>query len=178
MTDKTRKSVLLAVLILLALGGAAFWSYDFLDTQHSSALAAQRDLTAIEGFAQRIEAARQRPKLAAEQEQVGTQTTALIEKAATAAGILPDTNNNRFMEIKPQPAQRVGETNFREKPTVLKFKNVTLEQVVRLMHALAAGEPALHAKSLQLSCMNADDTTNWSAEITLTYLIYDEAKSQ
>jgi hypothetical protein len=43
---------------------------------------------------------------------------------------------------------------------------------------LADGEPTLHAKALRLSCMSADDTTNWSAEITLTYLIYEAPNSR
>jgi hypothetical protein len=43
-----------------------------------------------------------------------------------------------------------------------------------MSHALLAPNPGLRIKTLRLSAPTPDDTTDkWTAELTITYLLYD-----
>lgn len=159
------RPAILAILLLAAL----VWSYMVLGGYRDAALAAQSDYNHCLRDSARIAACRQRPAVAAEQEQLAGQTLGMIEAAAKDANIPPE----KLLRINPEAAQRVGETDYREKPTQVTLKGVTLEQVVRLMHELATGEPGLSAKSIQLTPASPDAADSWTAEIVFSYLIYD-----
>lgn len=159
------RPAILAALLLVAVA----WSYSAFDGYRRAALAAQSDYNYCQRDSARIAACRRQPAVAAEQEQLDGQTLGMIEAAAKAANIPAE----KLLRITPASAQRVGETDYREKPTQVTLRGVPLEQVVSMMHQLATGEPGLNAKSIQLTPAAPDSVDSWTAEIVFSYLIYD-----
>ena len=78
-----------------------------------------------------------------------------------------------ILRITPGSPQRIEDTAYKEKPTRVLLKDITLQQLVRLLHAVASGDRRLHPKSLRIAAPRRDNTGPlWTAEIELTYLIY------
>ena len=112
--------------------------------------------------------------MAAESERGSAEISAPIEGAAKAAGIPAD----RLVRISPEPARRVGETAYKEKPTRAFLKNVRLKALVATAHALGGPETGLDLKSLRLTAPSRDATEEtWSAELLFTYLIYEPQRT-
>lgn len=167
-----RRTVYLLAAMYLLLAVAAFQSWSYMSDRRQSALAAQEDAIRCRELAQSIEQLNRRPALAAEHEQGEAQVTSQIEKAAETAGISP---KEGVASIRPDAeAHRVGDTVYKEKPTQVSLHKVTLEQLVRMSHALLNSSSQLHIKSINLSAPRDDmDAKTWSVELTLTYLIYN-----
>jgi hypothetical protein len=118
----------------------------------------------------RIRELERRSRRAEDRERVPDRTTGRIEAAATNAGI----PRGRLVRIAPEPARRVGETVYKEKPTRVVLRKATLKQIVTMVHRLTRGEGGLRAKSLRLTAPSRNATQNlWDAEVVLVYLIYE-----
>ena len=169
-----RTGILLAIMAgLLCL--TALWSYRHAGAQRTAATAAYADLGACRRMGGRIEAARARPALAAERERLASETTSLIEQSARSAGI----RAAKLVRIPPPPARRVGRRGYKEKPTQVFLKGVTLRRLVAMLHELTCTEVGLRAKSLRITAPRPEDTGDlWNAEVGLTYLIYDPPHHQ
>lgn len=165
----TRQLKLIAGL-LLVLVLAVVTCYRHLARQRDLAERSRDDLVTCRRLAGQIRRARNRPRVAAEAATRPSATTAQIEAAATTAGLPSD----RLVRIFPEPARRLGDTVYKEKPTQVILRNVTLEQLVALAHGLIDGDQPLHSKSIRISAPSAQDTfDNWHAELVFTYLIYE-----
>ncbi len=159
-------TLVLAALLGLWLGG----SLRHLAAARGRALAASEDLAECRRLADRIRLLRDRSRLAEDRERVPEQTTGRIEAAAKSAGI----SAARLVRISPEPARRVGETAYKEKPTRVLLRKVTLKQLVAMVHGLTRGEGMLRAKSLRLTAPSRNATDDlWDAELVLVYLIYE-----
>ncbi len=170
-----RRSVIFFVVLAALLVGLVVWSHRFMAAQRSAAFAAREDARRCRQIATKIETLRRRPAMAADQERLSAETTGLTEQAARAAGITAD----KLARITPAPPRRLGETVYKEKPTQVLLKNVTLKQLVGMIHSLAGGQRGLHLKSIRLTAPRADDCgETWNAELVLTYLIYDPPSSR
>jgi len=164
---------LAALLALLAV--CAAWSLGDLAGQRAAAHGAAENLVRCRRLAGRIRALRRRPARAAERERQSAELTGPIERAARDAGIPSD----RLVRISPEPARRLGESAYEEKPTRVFLKRVTLEDLVTMIHTLTDPERGLDLKSLRLAATSrgvAEGT--WSAELVLTYLIYKPARTR
>ncbi len=162
-------AILLAILIAL-LGGATLAAYGHLRIERAAAAAAGEDLAACRRLAHRIEELSGGPRLATEHERLSSETTHLIEKSARSAGL----TGGQLVSIRPQPAQRLAETVYKEKPTRVILRRVALESVVRLMHNLVTAEQCLNVKSIQLTAAGTQTSPGrWDADVVVTYLIYD-----
>lgn len=142
--------------------------------ERRAAEVAQAELAQCLAIAETIEALRQKPALASDRERLAAETTGLISRAAAAAGIPPA----QLARIVPDQPQKVGQTAYKEKPTLVVLEDVRLEQIVKMVHALGAGAESLTAKSIRLGPprqQGRDDL--WTAEIVLTYLIYEPAQA-
>ena len=169
-----RRTILIVILLCHALGAAAVWSYSFMAAQRDAAAQACEDMADVRRMAGQIEAARQRPTLAAEHERVSDEVTGLIEQAAVKAGVPAGS----LIRITPEPPSRLGDTVYKEKPTQVVFRNISLKQLVGLVHRLIGSDQQLEAKSIRITAPNPQDTGDlWNAELVLTYLIYDPPKS-
>ncbi|HOF17630.1 MAG TPA: hypothetical protein PK082_01880 [Phycisphaerae bacterium] len=169
---KRRQSLWIGIFVVGLLISVA-WSYSRYCRLRAAAAAGQADLRDCAQMASRIEKLSRRPTLASDHEKLATETTRLIEEAAKSAGISGD----RLIRISPESPARLGETPYKEKPTGVLLKNVTLKQIVEFVHALLSGEHGLNAKSIRIAAPREQDTgEEWTAEIVLTYLVYDPAK--
>ena len=170
----TRRKVILAGAVLLGLAVVAGWCCARAARADRTAGQVRTDLAEIRIIAARIEAVRSRPTMADEQERLSDEVTGLVEAAARQAGI----DKRDLVRITPLSPQRVGDTVYKEKPTTVEVSNVSLTQLMKLVHVLLSDGRGLKAKSIRLSAPRHDDTAEtWTAEVVLTYLIYDPPKS-
>jgi hypothetical protein len=169
---RSRRRLALAVIacaLVLALG----WSWLWLSSSRQRAEDAAADLSACRDSATRIESLRRRPVVAGSRDVQTTELSRRIESASSAAG-MPDGGLDR---IEPEPPRRVGETPYRETPTRVRLRHVTLRQLFAFLHSLAGdgnAGPGLRLAALRLSAPRGEETGDqWSAEATLSYLVYD-----
>jgi hypothetical protein len=106
---------------------------------------------------------------------MAAEITQMIDAASQKAKIAPA----KLVRITPNPPRRVGESVYKEKPTQILLKEVTLSQVVEMLYDLSQGENPLIPKSIRLTTPRNQDTGNlWDGEIVLTYLIYDPPETK
>lgn len=135
---------------------------------------ARADLERCLASASTIETLRRKPAMASDREQLAAETTGLVSRAAAAAGITPA----QLTRIVPDPPQKVGQTAYKEKPTLVVVEDVQLEQIVKMIHALGSGQESLAAKSIRLGPSRQQGRDDlWAAEIVLTYLIYEPTRT-
>ncbi len=167
-----RKGIQAALLAGL-LAAVALWSGGVMMGARHRAIEAKQGLEGVQRCALAIEALRDRPTLAADRERLDGEMAGLIEKQASSLGM------SRPARISPEPPQRVGESSYKEKPTQVALRGVTIEQAVRFVHALCAADAALNVKSLRLTPPSVDNPAGkWSADVVLTYLIYSPRNSE
>jgi len=167
------------VILVAALGGllavSAAWSYAYMVSERNAALTAEADRDDCLRMARRGRELSTRPTLATERERLASEITGLIEKAAQTAGLTPES----LSRITPEPPRRLGDTAYKEKPTQVFLKRVTLMQVVTLVHSLLEADAGLHANSIRLTVPREDEAAgHWNAELVLTYLIYDPPRPE
>jgi hypothetical protein len=161
-------SVILGALLL-----AVAWSWVTLSASRQTAMDAASDLSACREAASRIDQLRRRPAVAGSREVQATELSRRIEESARAAG-MPE---GGLDQIEPEPLRRVGDTPYRQTPTRVRLRQVTLQQLFTFLHALAAegpSGPGLRLQALRLSAPRGEEAGDqWTAEATLTYLVYD-----
>ena len=167
----TRRTIaLIAVLGMLLPACMALWSYGQMAQSRSGAVEARADLADCLQMGAEIERCRRRPTLASDHERLADETTGLIELAAKSAGV----SSGSLVRIIPQQPRRIADTIYKEKPTLVLLKSVSLRQVTALVHQLVSDENGLRAKSIRINAPRPEDTGDrWTAEIVLTYMIYD-----
>ncbi|MBE3068812.1 MAG: hypothetical protein IMZ66_01110 [Planctomycetes bacterium] len=164
-----RMRIYLVAVLALAVAWAA-WSLTRLAEARAAAEGAAHDLATCRRLEGDILHLRARPATAADRERQSAEVTAPIEKAAREAGLAGD----RLVRISPEPAQRVGETEYLEKPTRVLLKNVTLKQLARMAYVLGTPPTGLDLKSVRLTAPSRDASDGtWSAELVFVYLIYE-----
>jgi hypothetical protein len=169
-----RMRIYVAVLYVLA-ALAAVWSLGRMADARDAAAGAARDLADCRRYAGRIERLRTQPALAAERERLSGEVSGPIERAARAAGIPPE----RLVRISPEPAQRVCDSPYNEKPTRVLLRGVTIREVAAMVHGLAGWDEGLDLKALRLAATSRDAATDtWTAELVFAYLIYEPQQSR
>ena len=165
----TRRKLILLALLAATLMVAMGLAYGRLAESRERAAVAAADLEDCARCAEKIEAYRGRPNLASDHQKLDAEIHGLVERSAKGAGL----DIQRLVRISHEPPQRFLDTAYKEKPTLVSLKDVTLQQLVTILYGLT-GEQGLLAKSLRLSAPSVDDAgQQWSAELVLTYLIYD-----
>ena len=166
--NATTRSRWMAATIAIALLVAVAWCYTRLADARASASAAAQDLADCRALAARIESLRRLPAVAGAAELGASDLTRQIERAAKLADFPEDS----IERIEPEPARRVGETNYREVATQVRLRHVTLRQVFTFLHALCAAD-SLQLRNIRLSAPRGEETADrWTVESTLTYMIY------
>ena len=171
----TRRRALSGLVLAAALLVGVVYSAVFESSSAAAARAATEDLARCRQMIDRIEGFRRLPARVADAELLASQTTALIEAAAAKAG-LPSSS---LVRISPQAPQRVGQGPYQEKPIEVLLSGVSMRQVAGLLHELSASATPLRAKSIRLSAPRQEAAAGtWSAQVVLTYLIYQPLKSE
>jgi len=190
MTRRRSPMAMMVAALLALLAASAGWAWSTMAAARASALDARDGLERCGQIASRIRALQASPSMAADQELQASQTTGQAEAAARAAGIAA----GGLVRISPEPAIRLGDSAYKEKPTRVFMKGVTLRQLATMIHDLAARPSPLTARSITLSAPKADDTGDssraesrgssqaesrepWNVELVLTYLIYEPQKT-
>lgn len=162
-----RKAFLLSILAVCLLG-VCYYFYDNMISCREAALAGTNDSMLCREMAASIEQYMHRPALASEHELLATQTNSLIEKAAVDAGI----SKRSLIRITPEPARRFDDSSYKDKPSQILLREVTLKQMVPFVHNLLSA--GLNARAIRLVSPKSEDTGQlWTAEITMSYLVYD-----
>jgi len=173
---KWQKTIFLYLLIGVGLIAADAWCYlGILGAARDRAASATADAELCQRLARQIMALQAKPAVADTQEQAQDQLSARIESDAHRFGITGD----NLASIDPEPAERVADTVYLEKPTVLQLRQVSLEQLINLLCQISGDGSGLRIKALRLSVPPQNQQGNlWSAEVTVTYLIYAPVSQQ
>lgn len=167
MTPQRRERILVGVMIVL-LAIAALWVWQWRGEQRALANRDATNLTEVKLLAERIEAMRAEPAVAAtedlELKELGGRLEAAAGKARFPQGAIEG--------VLPRSARRFGDTAYLEKPTEIDIRGVTLTQLAAFLHHVA-NDAGLTVRDLRLRTPRGDAPTNtWNADATLTYLLY------
>ena len=169
----TRQNRLVLAATAAALVLAMLWGYRRLSDSRDAAIAAAAELAECQALSGRIESLRHRPAVADVREARATDVSRRVEQAARDAEFA----EGSLERIEPEPPRRVGDTAYKEVPTQLRLRRVTLRQVFAFLHAVGndgPGGPPLRLKSVRLSAPRGEEATDlWAVEATLVYLVYD-----
>jgi hypothetical protein len=151
---------------LVALDLFSIWN---LDAARDRSVHAIQDAALCQHLADRIIALQSKPAIAGSAALAQDNLSRRIEAAVRGAGVAGED----LASIEPDPPVRAGDSPYLEKPTSVQLRNVSLQQLARLLCQLAADGSGLRIKSLRLTAPPEEQTGNlWSVEFTLTYLIY------
>ncbi len=171
--NRRMKMLLAATAALLLL--VMMFSMRSVTRMKQAALGAEQDFNECQELAAKLQAIGSKPRLAAQHEQVVDELTGALEKAARSAGVMPDS----IATISPQPARRLGDTVYKEKPTQVLLRKITLKQLSEMAYSLLSGNTGLHVRSIRLSAPRHDDTGGlWTAELVVTYMLYDPPRME
>ena len=169
MNQGKRMALYLAVAGLL-LAMLCFWSAGRLASARAAKLSAENDLARCRQIASSLSSIQNRPALSGSSQHEMEELSHQIESAAQKASIPPQS----IVRIWPEPARRVGESVYKEKPTQVLLKKVTMQQVAGFLYTLTGEGDALSAKSIRLTPLQDDKGANlWTADVSVSYFVYD-----
>lgn len=167
-----RRMRLWLTLLGVLLVAAALWSHGQLARQRAAAVEALAQAAECQDMAARIERAGQRPTLSGDPERLAAEVVGRVEQAARQASIPAGS----LLRISPEPPRRVGESAYKERPTLVLLREVSRRQLVQFLHGLEADQSGLRTQAIRLAAPREDDARDlWHADVTLTYLIYEPA---
>lgn len=165
-----QRTIVLIGLLAMGLIVTAMWSYGRLNESRSAATAAAADLATCGQLAAGINQLGRQPARAGSHEMQLNELTRRIERSAKSAQIPPDS----LIRISPDPTSRIGDTSYQKKSTQVLFRQVTLRQIITFLHTVAAQDAGPQTTRIRLVTPRDQKTGDrWTAETTLTYLIYD-----
>ena len=160
-----------AAVIALALFLGCGWSVSYFRDAREAAAQASRDLEHCRLMAGRIEQLRSRPTGMG----AGPLSQTDLHRRGQAALEELGVGADRLVQIAPDVPRTVGTSAYKEVPSRVTLRDVTLRQVVGFLLAMTGDRSPLQARSLRLYAPRAGAAggTEWSAEVTLSYLSYE-----
>ena len=167
------RRTMLTLALIGALLATAGYSYDRMSAARARAAEAASDTAACRRLQRRIEALRQRPKLAESRALKHPQIAERVEAAAREARIGPGQTANLVRVDPAKRAVRLGNSVYTEKPVHVSLDRIKLEQLFAFMRPLVSGAKGLSGRRIALTAPRGSERgRRWNAELTLTYLIY------
>ena len=164
-----RNRLLMISVIVAAVAGLS-WSYGFMAAKRSYALVAGADVEACGEMVGKIGRLSHRPTLASDSERLADEIHGLVEKAARSAGI----GAQGILRITHEQPQRLGNSAYKEKPTLVALRNVSLQQLTDMIYGLSSQDKGLSAKVIRLTTPASQEASDlWNAEVAVSYLIFD-----
>ncbi len=155
---------------------AALWSLALCTQARRALFTAADDLQTCHELAENIRQLRDQPTVVRSTEMELPELTSQLSACLSGAGIAQD----HLSRISPQPAARIGDTPFKERPTEIVLRKVAIKQLAQFLAGAAEQSRTLYFKQLRLSAANdgsaADD--QWNVEITMGYRIYAPKSNQ
>jgi HPt (histidine-containing phosphotransfer) domain-containing protein len=166
----TRHPLWQAAILAMGFLAVVLWCLWQFQKNQSAAMNAARDLEACVNAASRIHTLRQRPSLAGLEQLQSTELSRRIEQATRSANIDPARS---LLRIVPESPRRLGDSPYKEAPTQVSLRQVTMQQLIGFLYTLTPSDSGLQARSLRLSVpRQTDSSDDWEVEATITYLIY------
>lgn len=173
MSPTVRQTTMLG-LLAFCLAGVAANRWMFLQASRTTAQQAEDDLQDVNRVAGYITAMRHRPAIAGSREIEIEELSQRIEQVAKEAHVA----SGSIVRIWPEPARRVADSPYLEKPIQVLLRNVDLKQIMSFLHGASSGSQALSVKSLRIvTPHHQDEAALWTAEVTLAYLIFQPPPS-
>jgi len=139
------------------------------------ALDSLRDVQICHKLAAQITSLRTQPTMADTSQKAIEELAARVQLSAQSLGITPD----EIASIAPDQPMRLADSPYLEQATTVQLREVTLPQLVKLSCNLSDNRGGLRIKALHLSIPPQQVTGDmWSAEITVTSMIYSPMTSQ
>lgn len=160
--------------MLSCLGGlliaAAVFSYAQLAKARGHAGRAQSQVTTVVSTLHEIETLGGKPELASVDAERSAQLSRHIETVAAQAGIAP----SQIERVQAQPSRRIDGGPYLRQPTQVLLRQVTLPQLLALLHDLDTEGQTLQLDDLRLIAPHDQLVgDHWRAEFTISYLVYD-----
>lgn len=175
MSEARRQQLLIGVMLVLLLAGVGWCASEMLDRRVAAERAAA-GLGEAELIAERVRRLEQQDKVASTAGSAQDQEQDLARRIKAAADRARITGNwQRGIDYKR--ARRVGDTPYKQKPTVVLTRGLTLEQLSALLYHLTHESPLTVTELTLKTPRGADPGRRWDADFTLTYLIYDPLDS-
>jgi hypothetical protein len=168
MTAQVKRTLLLTALLLAMLLLATVWSVSWMFRQRSAADAASADAAACQGLERLIADMRRQSTLVSAQAIESQELGERIDAAAKQSGLSLDLLQGVF----PEPALRVGNLPYVEKPTTLTFRKVESRALATFLFHLT-NSSGLTLRHLHLRTPHGNTgTTLWDVDATITCLVY------
>jgi len=161
---------LYAGVIAAALAGALVWSVSCLIDAREQAIRAWSDLEACRQLATRVQ---QLDRLPRSQTAGPVDPSDLYQRGQRALQQL-NVSPDHLVQIVPETPRRIGETAYKEVPTQLVVREMNLRQLVAFLLAMTNEQSTTAVRSLRLFApRDSENGAQWTAEITLSYLVYE-----
>lgn len=174
-TSNINRETLLVFAVIAALLLTSLWSLGRWTSAYQRANEDGRAWAQSDALARQIRSLRDQPSLADDHAPQAQDMTRRITDAADDASL----DEKRLIAIEHQSARRIGRSDYLEEPTRLTFRDVTLGEVLTMLDTLTSGDTRLRVASLRLTAPRQEtDPRRWTADATLTYLIYEPLTQQ
>ena len=171
-TQQSKRWLLGAITGVLVLG--VVFSYTQWAGAKHQADRARSERDAVAGLLVQLDALGGRPELAADQSEHSEQLTRHIETVASQVGIAA----NQIDRVQSQPARRIDDGPYLRQPTQVQLHQVTLRELLALLHDLDTDGRTLQLDDLRLIAPhNQLVGPRWRAEFTVSHLIYQPAET-
>lgn len=158
----------IAVCVALLLGMWVWLEARSLASKHDSHAALVRQVEEMNADMLAVRQLRAAPRLATERQRPNDELLAEVRGAMERAKVPAE----RWVGHDPSRPVRLPRTPYKRLSTRLAFEEVTLQELVTLSFFLVKKNPALTVSSVRLSAPIAVKKKHWSAELTISYLIY------
>lgn len=167
----TLPEIRLPLLILTGLVILVFFLYGELGRLQRGASEAADNAQTCRELSRRILELKKKPELISG----NMSSTAQIAQSVESAMVQAEIPAGKLVRIEPRSAKRFEKTPFLEQPSHLEFREVTMEQLIRFLHAVSTQN---HLETIELRLHAPRSTVSetgpeiWNAELVLTNTIY------
>lgn len=172
MTDRfqsaSRTPLAIVVSGALLLGMWLWLETRSLASKHDSHAALVRQVEEMNADMLAVRRLRAAPRLATERQRPNDELLAEVRSAMDRSHMPAE----RWVGNDPSRPVRLPRTPYKRLSTRLAFEDVTLQELVTLSFFLVKHNPALRVSSVRLSAPVTAKAKNWSAELTVSYLIF------
>lgn len=162
MTTPRRQVILAATLVASIV--FTIWCWSQLSTAHADAASAADEWTRCQSLAQQLAAIG--PAAPIDRTTAGpTAVSHAIDQASKSAHLTPTS----IARIAPEQPHRVTGTSLEEQPTRLELRDITLQQLITLLHTASAELPGARVSSLRLTAPSQTHATSrWEVQATIS----------
>jgi hypothetical protein len=164
-----RGLVAVALLILSVYTAISLWNLRSTTRRYRQA---QQDQQEVSELLRQIQRFRQTPKVAALQLESPAEITNRIARALQAAGL----SESSLMKEEPSDPQRLQQTDFEVRSTVIELAPAGLPQILRFCEALRDPETGTMVRDLVLSPPRDQENDRgqerWKSQMVLTQMIF------